>query len=170
MKKAKLQKTNAIRLVDKMKISYQLHEYPWDEDHLGAEAVFETLSAPKEWIFKTIVTTGDKTGIVVACIPGDSEIDLKKLAKASGNKRIALLPLSELEKTTGYIRGGCSPIGMKKLYPTYFSKRAEQMERIIVSAGKRGLQIELDPLDLQKLLQLHLQKSKVHTTEKIRCS
>lgn len=151
MKKTKQQKTNAIRLLDKAGIPYQLHEYPWSEDHLDASAVVEGVKVPGEWIFKTIVTVGDKTGAIVACIPGASEINLKALAKVSGNKRVELLKLTELEKTTGYIRGGCSPLGMKKLFPTYLSKHAEKMDKIVISAGKRGLQVELNPLDLQQL-------------------
>ncbi|MGY0401767.1 Cys-tRNA(Pro) deacylase [Carnobacterium jeotgali] len=152
MKKNKLQKTNAIRLLESNNISYQTYEFPWSEDHLGAEAVFDHLTVPKDWIYKTLVITGDKTGVIVACIPGTSELDLKSLAKASGNKKVELLPLTDLEKTTGYIRGGCSPIGMKKVFPTYLSIKAETMSKMIVSAGKRGMQIEVNPIDLQKLI------------------
>ncbi|MGB7367235.1 YbaK/EbsC family protein, partial [Carnobacterium jeotgali] len=91
MKKNKLQKTNAIRLLESNNISYQTYEFPWSEDHLGAEAVFDHLTVPKDWIYKTLVITGDKTGVIVACIPGTSELDLKSLAKASGNKKVELL-------------------------------------------------------------------------------
>ncbi len=152
MKKNKLQKTNAIRLLESNNIAYQTYEFPWSEDHLGAEAVFDHLKVPKDWVYKTLVITGDKTGVIVACIPGASELDLKSLAKVSGNKKVELLPLTDLEKTTGYIRGGCSPIGMKKVFPTFISIKAESMGKMIVSAGKRGMQIEVNPIDLQKLI------------------
>lgn len=148
-KKTKVQKTNAIRLLEKNNLSFAVHTFPWSEDHSGAEEAMEKLTVPKEHIFKTLVTTGDKTGIVIAVIPGECELDLKALAKVSGNKHIELLPITELFAATGYVRGGCSPIGMKKEYPTYFSNTAEKMDSIIVSAGKRGMQVELSPLDLK---------------------
>ena len=146
-----MQKTNAIRQLESNSISYQTYEFPWSDDHLGVEAVFEQLDVPKERIYKTLVINGDKTGVIVACIPGTSELDLKALAKVSGNKKVELLPITDLEKTTGYIRGGCSPIGMKKKFPTFISNRAESMEKVIVSAGKRGMQIEMNPIELKKL-------------------
>lgn len=152
MKKGKQQKTNAVRLLDKAKIDYQLYEYPWRDDHFDSQTIFEEVGVSKHLIFKTIVTVGDKTGVVVACIPGTSEINLKSLAKVSGNKKVELLHLNDLEKTTGYIRGGCSPIGMKKNFPVYLSKDAENLEKIIISAGRRGLQVELKPQDLQQLI------------------
>lgn len=152
MKKNKVQKTNAVRQLEKNNIFYKLYEFPWSDDHLGADSVFDHLDVAKERIYKTLVIKGDKTGIIVACIPGTSELDLKALAKVSGNKKVELLPLMDLEKTTGYIRGGCSPIGMKKDFPTFISIKAERMEKMIVSAGKRGMQIEVDPIDLQKLI------------------
>jgi len=151
MKKNKMQKTNAIRQLESNSISYQTYEFPWSDDHLGAEAVFEQLDVPKKRIYKTLVINGDKTGVIVACIPGTSELDLKALAKVSGNKKVELLPLTDLEKTTGYIRGGCSPIGMKKKFPTFISIQAETMDKVIISAGKRGMQIEVNPLELKKL-------------------
>lgn len=152
MKKNKVQKTNAIRRLESSGIAYQVYEFPWSEDHLGADAVFEQLNVSRNQIYKTLVILGDKTGVIVACIPGTSELDLKALAKVSGNKKVELLPLTDLEKTTGYVRGGCSPIGMKKSFPTYISIQAETMEQIIVSAGKRGMQIEVNPNELQKLI------------------
>ncbi|MGB3161634.1 MAG: Cys-tRNA(Pro) deacylase [Carnobacterium sp.] len=152
MKKEKLQKTNAIRMLEKEKIDFQLHEYPWREDHVVEQNNLEELDDSKQKLYKTIVTNGDKTGIVVACILGTSEINLKALAKVSGNKKMELLQLSELEKTTGYIRGGCSPIGMKKLFPVYLSAKAENLDKIIISAGRRGFQVELDPQDLKKIV------------------
>lgn len=150
-KKAKVQKTNAIRLLEKHQISFTIHTFPWSEDHLGAAEAIEKLTVPKERIFKTLVTTGDKTGIVVAVIPGEGELDLKALAKVSGNKHVELLPIQDLLAATGYIRGGCSPIGMKKDYPTYFSSAAKDWDSMIVSAGKRGMQVELSPLDLKSV-------------------
>ncbi|MGB6177684.1 Cys-tRNA(Pro) deacylase [Carnobacterium sp.] len=152
MKKEKFQKTNAIRMLEKEKIDFQLHEYPWREDHVVEQNNLEELDDSKQKLYKTIVTNGDKTGIVVACILGTSEINLKALAKVSGNKKMELLQLSELEKTTGYIRGGCSPIGMKKLFPVYLSAKAENLDKIIISAGRRGFQVELDPQDLKKIV------------------
>lgn len=150
-KKKKQQKTNAVRLLETNEIPFIVHTFPWSEEHIGAEEAIEKLAVPKELIFKTLVTTGDKTGVVVAVIPGNSELDLKALAKASGNKKIEMLHQKDLLATTGYVRGGCSPIGMKKEYPTYYSEKAERMDKIIVSAGKRGMQVELNPKDLIKV-------------------
>lgn len=144
-KKKAQQKTNAIRIVEQHKIPYKEYEFAWSEDHLSAESVAEKLAIPEGKIFKTLVTVGNKTGPIVAVIPGDKELDLKKLAKASGNKKVDMLHLKDLEATTGYIRGGCSPIGMKKQFPTYLGLEANQHETIIVSAGKRGMQMELPP-------------------------
>lgn len=152
MKKGKQQKTNAIRLLEKAKIDFQLHEHPWRDDHVADQTSLEEIDASKQKLYKTIVTIGDKTGVVVACILSTSEINLKALAKVSGNKKMELVHLNELEKTTGYIRGGCSPIGMKKLFPVYLSKDAEELDKIIVSAGRRGFQVELAPEDLKKLV------------------
>jgi len=101
-------------------------------------------------IFKTLVAVGNKTGPIVAVIPGDEEVDLKKLAKESGNKKVEMLHLKDLEETTGYIRGGCSPVGMKKLFPTFIDQRATELSLMIVSAGRRGLQMGLKPTDLAK--------------------
>lgn len=142
-KKKKTQKTNAMRIVEQHKIAYKEYEFEWSEDHLSADSVAEKLAIEEGKIFKTLVTVGNKTGPVVAVIPGNKELDLKKLASASGNKKVEMLHLKDLEETTGYIRGGCSPIGMKKLFPTYLAKEAFDYTTIIVSAGKRGLQIEL---------------------------
>nr|WP_025869043.1 Cys-tRNA(Pro) deacylase [Enterococcus crotali] len=144
-KKKKTQKTNAMRIVEQHKITYKEYEFEWSEDHLSANSVAEKIGIEDGKIFKTLVTVGNKTGPVVAVIPGNKELDLKKLASASGNKKVDMLHLKDLEETTGYIRGGCSPIGMKKLFPTYVAKEAENFETIIVSAGKRGMQIELTP-------------------------
>ncbi|MDH6365236.1 Cys-tRNA(Pro)/Cys-tRNA(Cys) deacylase [Enterococcus sp. PF1-24] len=147
MAKKKAQKTNALRLLEQKKIVYQEHEYQWAEAQLAIPAG----KNPDE-IFKTLVAVGNKTGPLVAVIPINHEVDLKKLAKASGNKKVEMLPLKELEETTGYIRGGCSPVGMKKLLPTYFEEAAANLPTIVVSAGKRGLQMEVAPQELASLV------------------
>lgn len=149
IKKKKVQKTNVMRILDKEKITYDVHEYAWDKAHLDAISAADNTGKPHEKVFKTLVTTGDKTGIAVACIPSEKELDLKAFAKVSGNKKVEMLPMKELEDTTGYVRGGCSPIGMKKLFPTYVAEQAESLDTLIVSAGKRGMQVELTPRDLQ---------------------
>ncbi|EGO9939366.1 MULTISPECIES: Cys-tRNA(Pro) deacylase [Enterococcus] len=148
MAKKKIVKTNAIRMVEQKKIPYTEHEYEWDENHLSASSVAEQLPESQSRIFKTLVAVGNVTGPLVAVIPGEAELNLKKLAKVSGNKKVEMLHLKDLEATTGYIRGGCSPIGMKKLFPTYLDQIAESYEQIIVSAGRRGLQMELAPQDI----------------------
>lgn len=152
MARKKLQKTNAIRLVEQKGIPYLEHSYEWSEDNLGAEHVAEQLGQDENQIFKTLVATGTVTPVVVAVIPGGRELDLKKLAKASGNKKVEMLHVKDLERTTGYIRGGCSPVGMKKLFPTFIDVSAHDFETIIVSAGQRGLQMELDPDELASLV------------------
>lgn len=152
MKKKQLSnKTNAVRLLEKQKILYNSYEFDWNQEHLDAVSVAHQLSVNPERVFKTLVTTGNRTGTIVAIIPGNNELDLKKLARISKNKKIELLPVNDLEKTTGYIRGGCSTIGMKKSFPIYLSQEAVSFEKIIVSGGKRGLQIELTPHDLLKI-------------------
>lgn len=148
MAKKKIVKTNAIRMVEQKKIPYTEHEYEWDESHLSASSVAEQLPESQSHIFKTLVAVGNVTGPLVAVIPGEAELNLKKLAKVSGDKKVEMLHLKDLEATTGYIRGGCSPIGMKKLFPTYLDQIAESYEQIIVSAGRRGLQMELAPQDI----------------------
>lgn len=148
MAKKKIVKTNAIRMVEQKKIPYTEHEYEWDESHLSASSVAEQLPESQSRIFKTLVAVGNVTGPLVAVIPGEAELNLKKLAKVSGNKKVEMLHLKDLEATTGYIRGGCSPIGMKRLFPTYLDQIAESYEQIIVSAGRRGLQMELAPQDI----------------------
>lgn len=144
----KIQKTNVARLLDKAKVSYELIPYEFDENDLAAQHVAESLGEDIRRVFKTIVLHGDKTGHLVCVVPGDCEVDLKKAARASGNKKVEPLPLKELLPTTGYIRGGCSPIGMKKHFPTYFHLTATDAPYIYVSAGQRGLQIKLAPQDL----------------------
>lgn len=152
MAKKKQVKTNAIRIVEQKKIPYQEHTYTFSENDLGAKHVAEELNQNEAQIFKTLVAVGNKTGPVVAVIPSNQELDLKKIAKESGNKKVELLHLRDLENLTGYIRGGCSPVGMKKLFPTYFDQSALNFATIMVSAGKRGLQMELAPNDLAGLV------------------
>lgn len=148
---AKLPKTNVARLLDAHKVSYTLIPYEVEETDLGAAHVAQQLGEPIEQVFKTIVLRGDKTGVLVVVLPGNAEVDLKKIAKASANKSCAPLLQKELLLTTGYIRGGCSPLGMKKLYPTYFHSTCLDFPYIYVSAGVRGMQIQIDPRHLISL-------------------
>lgn len=148
MEKAK--KTNAARLLDKLGIPYELIPYPVDENDLGAEHVAETLREPVERVFKTILVHGDKTGPLIGVVPGNLEVSLKALAKVSGNKRIDTVPLKELTALTGYVRGGCSPIGLKKPFPVYLDDSALSFSFIYVSAGQRGLQLKISPENLMK--------------------
>ena len=144
----KINKTNVARLLDKAKIVYQLVPYEVDENDLSATHVAEQLGENVEQVFKTLILHGDKSGYFVCVIPGADEVDLKKAAKVSGNKKCEMIPVKELLPLTGYIRGGCSPIGMKKHFPTYIHLSAENFENIYVSAGQRGLQVLLAPADL----------------------
>lgn len=146
--KEKITKTNAARMLDKSKIVYKLVPYEVDEDDLSAKHVAESLGENIEQVFKTLVLRGDKTGYLVCVVPGDHEVDLKKAAKVSGNKKCDMIAVKELLPLTGYIRGGCSPIGMKKHFPTYIHQTMEHFDKIYVSAGVRGLQIEIAPADL----------------------
>lgn len=148
MKKKKIHKTNAMRTLESHKINYDVHEYAWNEEHTDAKTAAAKVEMPFDKIYKTLVAVGNNTGVIVACIPASTELDLKKFAKASGNKKVDMLHMKDLEKTTGYIRGGCSPVGMKKLFPTYIAAEAESMDTIVVSAGKRGMQMEVIPADL----------------------
>lgn len=148
MSKNHKQKTNAARLLDQAQVAYELVPYEVDESDLSAGHVAESLGEDVAQVFKTIVLHGDRSGYFVCVVPGDHEINLKKAAKASGNKKCELLPLKELLPTTGYIRGGCSPIGMKKLFPTYVHETAAHFEHVYVSAGMRGLQLRIAPADL----------------------
>lgn len=150
MKNKEIHKTNVARLLDRDKVDYELVEYPVDENNLGAEHIAEQLGEDIRQVFKTIVMHGDKTGNFVCVVPGGEEIDLKKAASVSGNKKCATLPLKELLPTTGYVRGGCSPIGMRKLFPTFIDSSALGFETIYVSAGIRGMQVKLSPKDLER--------------------
>ena len=147
-KVAKINKTNVARLLDNAGVRYDLIPYEVDESDLSAPHVAEQLGEDVKSVFKTIILSGDKSGYFVCVVPGDAEIDLKKAAKVSGNKKCDLLPMKDLLPVTGYIRGGCSPIGMKKHFPTFIHASAQQYQRIFVSAGVRGLQIALSPADL----------------------
>jgi Cys-tRNA(Pro)/Cys-tRNA(Cys) deacylase len=144
----KIDKTNTARLLDRAKIKYELIPYEVDENDLGAVHVAEQLNQPVEKVFKTLVLKGDKTGYFVCVIPGAEEVDLKKAAKVSGNKNCEMIPMKELLPVTGYIRGACSPIGMKKPFPTYIHETCLCFPQIYISAGKRGLQLYIAPPDL----------------------
>lgn len=141
-------KTNAARLLDAHNIPYELIPYDAGEVELGAVHVAEQIGEPIERVFKTLVLRGDKNGCFVCVVPGDKEVDLKLAAKVSGNKNCALIPVKDLLGLTGYIRGGCSPIGMKKHFPTYIHDTCRQFPFIYVSAGMRGLQMRIAPDDL----------------------
>jgi len=143
-----MKKTNAARLLDAKSIDYDLAEYEVDENDLSATTLAKKLGQDVEQIFKTLVLRGDKTGVFVAVIPGNAEVDLKKAAKVSGNKNCAMVQQKELLGLTGYIRGGCSPLGMKKPYPIYIHETCQLFDQIYISAGQRGLQLKLNPDDL----------------------
>lgn len=143
----KEKKTNAARILDSSGIKYELHTYEVDPDNLAAEHVAAQLGQDINRVYKTIVLRGNKTGPIVCVVAGNREVDLKKAAKVSGNKSVEPLPLKELLPTTGYIRGGCTALGMKKKFPTYVSEEITYFNTIYVSAGVRGMQIELTPAD-----------------------
>lgn len=142
------QKTNAVRTLDQAQIVYQLAPYDVDEDDLSAETVAAKIGWPPEKVYKTLALKGDKTGVLLAVIATPQTLDLKALAAVSGNKRCEMLPLADVLPTTGYIRGGVSPIGTKKKFPVYLDESAKAFEAISISAGTRGLQVLLSPLDL----------------------
>ena len=144
----KITKTNAARLLDKAGISYELIPYEVDPENLAATHVAEQLGEDIERVFKTLVLRGDRNGIFVCVVPGDMEVDLKAAAKISANKSAEMIAMKELLPTTGYIRGGCSPIGMKKHFPTYIHATAVDFDFIYVSAGVRGIQVKIAPQSL----------------------
>ena len=146
----KINKTNAMRQLDAAKIKYEICEYVVDENDLSGTHIADQIGLPYEQVFKTIVTKGDKIGFMVFCIPCHKEIDLKKAAAVTGNKKIEPLHVKDLLGTTGYIRGGCSPVGMKKKFPTFFDESASNLERLTVSAGVRGMQLLLNTEDIVK--------------------
>ena len=140
-------KTNVVRLLDQMCISYELHEYAVDLEDLAAETVAAKIGLPTEHVFKTLVARGDRNGICMAAIPANAELDLKALAQATGDRGIQLVPVKELQSLTGYIRGGVTALAGKKEYPVYVDETIELFEIVSVSAGVRGMQILLAPLD-----------------------
>lgn len=141
-------KTNAARLLDREKIAYSLIPYTVDEQNLDARHVADSLGEPVECVFKTLVLHGDRNGYLVCVVPGNMEVDLKAAAKLSGNKKVEMIPMKDLLGVTGYIRGGCSPIGMKRRFPTFIHSSATLFATIYVSAGIRGLQLKIAPNDL----------------------
>ena len=145
-------KTNAVRLVQQAKIPCREAFYDYDVNDLNGNHAAEAIGFPPQQVYKTLVAKGNRTGIVVFCIPVYCELDLKKAAKVSGNKDVAMLPVKDLLGITGYIRGGCSPVGMKKRYPTYFQEDCRDLQEIAVSAGERGHQMILSPAALVSLI------------------
>ncbi len=145
-------KTNAVRLLEQAGIRYELREYEVDEADLSAPHVAEAVGLPAEQVFKTLVARGDRTGVLLACIPGNSELNVKALASASGNKKVELVPVKDVLPLTGYIRGGVSPIGTKKAYPFFLDETADLWDVISVSAGVRGTQMLVAPDDLARLV------------------
>ena len=144
----KINKTNAARLLDKAGIAYDLIPYTVDENNLAAEHVAHELGENIEQVFKTLVLRGDRTGIFVCVVPGHTEVNLKRAAKISGNKSAEMIAMKELLPTTGYIRGGCSPIGLKRPFPIFIHHTSTDFDYIYISAGVRGLQIKISPTDL----------------------
>ena len=147
-----MSKTNAIRILEAHKIKFETVSYEVDENDLTGKTVANKIGADPETVFKTLVCIGDKTGHVVFCIPVTTELNLKKAAGASGNKKVEMIKLKDLFPLTGYIRGGCSPVGMKKLFSTYIDETAQLFDNIYVSAGVRGTQMKLNPNDLLQVI------------------
>ena len=145
-------KTNAVRLVQQAKIPCRESFYEFDEKDLNGNHAAAAIGMPPEQVFKTLVARGEKTGINVFCIPVCCELDLKKAAKAAGDKNMEMAAVKDLLSLTGYIRGGCSPVGMKKKYPIYFEETCQLFDEIAVSAGERGHQMILPPLELAELV------------------
>ena len=143
-------KTNAMRMLDAAKIKYEIMEYVPDENDLTGTHIAAQIGLDENIVFKTLVAVGDKTGHIVFCIPSPAEIDLKKAAAATGNKKIEMVHVKDLLGLTGYIRGGCSPIGMKKKFPTYIDESAANLERFTVSGGVKGAQLLVSPADIIK--------------------
>jgi Cys-tRNA(Pro)/Cys-tRNA(Cys) deacylase len=159
------QKTNAARLLDQMGIRYELREYEVDPEDLTAEAVAAKIGLPPGQLFKTLVAAGDRRGICMAVIPSDTELDVKALAAASGDRKIHLVPVKELQKLTGYIRGGVTALATKKAYPVYTDKSIERFDTISISAGIRGLQILLAPADYLRVAKATLAAIAVHKAQ-----
>jgi Cys-tRNA(Pro)/Cys-tRNA(Cys) deacylase len=146
-----MNKTSAIRLLEKLRISHTLHAYEVNDEDLTGVTVAKKIGVSAESVFKTLVAINDKKSTLIFCIPTDYELNLKKAANVSGSKKIELIKTKDLLSTTGYIRGGCSPIGMKKLFPTYIDETAQLFNDIFISGGTRGIQIKISPFDLVKL-------------------
>lgn len=147
-----MKKTNATRLLDAAKIPYETAPYDESADESVAVAAAKSVGAAPEIVFKTLVATGDKTGAAVFCLPADAELNMKAAARALGEKRVALLPSKDLLKTTGYVRGGCSPVGMKRPLPTFLDASALEREAIHLNAGAKGLLMKLDPRRLAEVI------------------
>ena len=147
-----MNKTNAMRMLEAAKIPFGLLEYPVDESDLSGESVARKTGKDPSQIFKTLVFHGEKNGFGVCCIPTCEELDLKKVAKAFGEKKVEMIPVKDLLKVTGYIRGGCSPIGMKKAYPTVIDETAVLFDKIYVSAGVRGAMLGIEPNQLAEFV------------------
>lgn len=150
----KQQKTNAMRILDSKKIEYNMYTYETDDNHIDGISVAQKLGQDKNTVFKTLVAQGASKNFYVFVIPVAESLDMKKAAKVAGEKNIEMIHVKDINKVTGYIRGGCSPVGMKKLYPTFVHESGKDLEKIIVSGGKIGFQIELSPEDLQKTINL----------------
>ena len=148
----KQQKTNAMRILDAKKIEYNMHTYEVDDNHIDGISVAQKLNQDENMVFKTLVAQGASKNFYVFVIPVAESLDMKKAAKAAGEKNVEMIHVKDINKVTGYIRGGCSPVGMKKLYPTFVHESGQGLEVIIVSGGKIGFQIELNPEDLQKII------------------
>ena len=147
----KSEKTNVMRLLDKAKIKYEPHEYPHGSEAVDGLTVAKLCGFDPECVFKTLVARGTSKNVYVFVIPVSSELDLKKAAKAAGEKSVEMVKVSEINALTGYIRGGCSPVGMKKCYPTFINESAKAKNTVYVSAGKIGSQVELEPLALAEI-------------------
>lgn len=152
MSKEKHKKTNALRQLDTHHIPYSVRTYEWSDERQAGMHVAEELGLAEAQVFKTLVGHGDKTGYVVFCIPVAKELDLKQAARVSHNKSVELVHVKDLLGITGYLRGGCSPVGMKKQFPTYFDATMEPLDTVYVSAGLRGMQMEVSPTDLAGLV------------------
>lgn len=148
----KINKTNVARVLDSKKIPYSLIPYTVDENNLAAQHIADELGENIEQVFKTLVLHGDKSGYFVCVVPGNCEVDLKKAAKLSGNKKAEMIPMKDLLSVTGYIRGGCSPVGMKKTFPTWFHNTCLNFDYIYLSAGVRGLQIQVNAKNIVDLV------------------
>ncbi|WP_126937392.1 Cys-tRNA(Pro) deacylase [Veillonella sp. CHU740] len=148
MSKKGHKKTNALRILDTHHIPYEVFTYEWSEEQAAGVHVAESLQIPVEQVFKTLVGKGNVTGHVVFCIPVEGELDMKQAARVSGNKSVELIAVKELLPLTGYLRGGCSPLGMKKAFPTFFDASIEHISSVYVSAGLRGMQVQVEPTSL----------------------